>query len=227
MFTAYFDTKDLNSSYEYYIKLIAAEIKECLNLSGISYSDEPTPEMNEFNDNRSETVQIIFITNNNPGIIPSDNKGIYIFFTAGNPESKRLATTLSKNLGNIYYNPLDVKIISENTQDSTFPTVTIGMGFENSTQDINWLRENTEEIAKNIIMSLSEYFGVPFVPCKKSDIAVTTSDVTLRKRPSETAEIVGSLPANTKVKIVSQWENWYVIGENGNLGYVQTKYINT
>ncbi len=226
MFTVYFDTQNLNSNYEYYVKLIAAEIKECLNLSGINYSDEPTPEMNKFKYNYSETVQMVFKTNSNPGIIPSDDKGIYIFFTAGNPDSKRLATTLSKNLGNIYYNPLDVKILSGNTQNSTFPTVTIGMGFENSTQDINWLRENTEEIAKNIIMSLSEYFGLPFVPCKKSDIAVTISDVTIRKRPSETAEIVGSLPANTKVKIVSQWENWYVIGENRNLGYVQTKYIN-
>lgn len=223
--TAYFETQNLNEIYEYYIKLIVAEINECLNLSGISYSDKTSPEKDTFQKNNLETAQIIFTVNNNSIPIPSDTKGIYIFFTAGNPESKRLATIISKNLGNIHYNPSDVKMISQDGEISDFPTVTIGIGFQDSTEDINWIRENTEEISKNIVISLSEYFGLPFVSCQKSDIGITNTDVTLRIRPSETSKITGSLPANTKVKIVSQWENWYLIGENENLGYVQSRYI--
>lgn len=223
--TAYFETQNLNDIYEYYVKLIVAEINECLNLSGISYSDKTSPEKDIFQKNILETAKIIFTVNNDSTPIPSDTKGIYIFFTAGSPESKRLATIISKNLGNIYLNPSEVKMIARDEESSDFPTVTIGIGFQDSTEDINWIRGNTEEISKNIVMSLSEYFGLPFVSCQKSDIGITTTDVTLRARPSESSQITGSLPANTKVKIVSQWENWYLIGENENLGYVQSRYI--
>ena len=120
--TAYFETQNLNEIYEYYIKLIVAEINECLNLSGISYSDKTSPEKDTFQKNNLETAQIIFTVNNNSIPIPSDTKGIYIFFTAGNPESKRLATIISKNLGNIHYNPSDVKMISQDGEISDFPT---------------------------------------------------------------------------------------------------------
>lgn len=222
--TAYTETQNVSGNYEYYLKLIINEINECLNLSGISYSEE-----NQVPQRNSDSVKIIFTENSESNIIPADTRGIYIFFTPGNPESKRLATILSKNLGNIYYDSVDVKMISENinenNENSEIPTVTIGLGFENNDEDIKWIRENTENIAKSVVMSLSEYFGLPFVSCKKTNIGMTNNDITLRQRPSETSQITDSLPANTKVKIVSQWEDWYLIGENGNLGYVQTKYI--
>lgn len=220
MYTAYFESKEPNNNYEYYIKLIISQIKECINLSGISYSENPN-----LSNVPLQTAQIIFDSNNELNSIPADNGGVYIFFIAGNPESKRLATIISKNLGNIYYDSKNVKIISQNEINSDFPTVTIGLGFENNLKDIEWVRENTEEIAKNIVMSLSEYFGLPFVACQKSNIGVTTADVTLYGRPSEMSEIIRSIPANTKVKIVSQWENWYLIGENQHLGYVQNRYV--
>lgn len=220
MYTAYFESKEPNNNYEYYIKLIISQIKECINLSGISYSENPN-----LSNVPLQTAQIIFDSNNELNSIPADNGGVYIFFIAGNPESKRLATIISKNLGNIYYDSKNVKIISQNEINSDFPNVTIGLGFENNLKDIEWVRENTEEIAKNIVMSLSEYFGLPFVACQKSNIGVTTADVTLYGRPSEMSEIIRSIPANTKVKIVSQWENWYLIGENQHLGYVQNRYV--
>ena len=54
--TAYTETQYVSGNYEYYLKLIINEINECLNLSGISYSEE-----NQVPQKNSESVKIIFI----------------------------------------------------------------------------------------------------------------------------------------------------------------------
>ena len=225
--TAYIGTKensDKNKSY--YLNLAASEITDCLNANGISYNS-----INNFNSlnvqeiDKLNTAKIILAMNEKPD--DYENPGIYITFIAGNSESNRLANIISKNLSNIYSN---VKTSAQNAPENVMwqNIASVTIDFKNSENETNniLLMENTEEIAKNIVMSLSEYFGLPFTACAKNKTGITNTDVNVFKRPSTDSDIKGNIEANTKVKILGMWEMWYIVGQNGNIGYVQSKFIN-
>ncbi len=217
---------------EYCLKLIITEMIECLNSNGINYVNESDRMMSDLDlPSSEESVRIILGTHSQPGPLPGETSGIFIFFTEGDPKSKRLATILSKNLGNIYPDPSLVKIMSVEPSQApggTFiPSVTVKMGYTDNPDDMAWLRENLEEIAVNMVMSLSEYFGSPFTQCKISNFGIVNQDTNIMQKPNLDSEIVESLAANTKIKVLGQWENWYIVDHNHNLGYVPTKSITT
>lgn len=219
-------------SEKYYLDLILKEITSCINSNGISYlvkdyQEEKESPLLKAKNEENDFVEINFEMNSlNES---SDPQGVIIFFNEGSPESKRLSTIISENMKEIHYEPPMVKTLP-NKLDSTslsdsIPSVKINLGNPLSTSDLEWIRDNIEEIAQKIIMSLDEYFALPFVICSNQAEGMAISDESIRKRPNLNSEIVGSVEANEKVSIRGQWEDWYVIGENNKLGFIQTKFI--
>ncbi len=221
-----------NLKLEYYLNLIVAQTEECLNSNGISYISEKdinNQTLNEYitSNNMADLVNINLKNNLTNECLPSENHGIYVFFKAGNPKSKRLASVISKNLKNIYFNPSNVKMISDNTAQNNLKsstTIDIGLGYQNNTEDIKWIQNNTEEISQNIIMSLTEYFGLPFVPCFRPRQGITINHASVFEKPCLNSKIIGSAEKNKKISILGQWEDWYIIGKNQKLGYIQSKF---
>lgn len=237
MSTVYFSTNtnldpalSISELLEYYLQLVVHEVAECLNFNGINFIYQNKPLSTNFTPSiLDNSVEIILTINSAQGPIPCGNRGIFIFFTPGNPNSKRLATSISKNIGNIYRNPSDVKMIAtkpNETVDSTYiPRITIEICYVNDPEDIVWLRENIEGLSKSIVMSILEYFGVPYAQCPKSIFGFTNQDTNIMMRPALNSDIVGSLKPDTKVRLVGQWEGWYIVLYKDNLGYVPTKCI--
>ena len=210
--------------YEYYISLISDELKECLNANAISYTSDGNYPNENFTEN-SQIVNIHFGTNEKSEVMPGETSGIHIVFGAGNPESKRLSEILEENLKNFYSDEISARIISEERPENSV-SITINTGFTDNPEDLAWLRDNTDSIAKAVVLSLCEYFGIPFIGCQNYIMGVANADATIFDKPSLNARVLGNITKNSKVKINSQWEDWYIIGENGNLGYVQTKFVN-
>lgn len=210
--------------YQYYISLIENELKECLNANGISYAlGGNYPDENLARS--SQIVNISFGTNEKSEILPGETSGIHIIFGAGNPDSKRLSEIFKGNFKNFYSDEISTRIISEeNAQNSV--SVTINTGFADNPEDMAWLRDNTDSIAQAIVLSLCEYFGIPFIGCENQTIGVANTDATIFDKPALNTRVLGNITENSKVKINNQWEDWYIIGENGKLGYVQTKFVN-
>ncbi len=237
--TVYFKTNpptDMNLPHSedmnYYLNLIISEMADCLHSNGVNFVDinrrqSTSPQPFDVTD----AVEINLAINPMSGPISCETEGMIIYFTPGNPMSKRLATTISKNMENIYPDPFRIKLMPLEfpnvSAENIFPSITIGTCYAENPENVAWLRENTEEIARGVVMSIMEYFGRPFTPCKKHEFGVTNQDTSTFKRPNLNSEIVESLKANTKVKIVGQWEDWYIIYHNNNLGYVQTQFITT
>lgn len=211
---------------EYYIKLIIKEISECLNSNGISYN---TGDGESYKNprNASETVALTVEMSSSPGLFPGDKTGIYIFFNAGNSESKRMAEIFENNIKNLYHSPQNVKIISNNNlKFDEIPEITISVGYTDSPEDMEWLRNNIDVISKSLVASLCEYFKIPFVGCESFYIGTANSDASIYDKPNLNSQIVGSIESNSKVNVMGQWENWYIVGENHKLGYIQTQFIN-
>jgi len=215
----------LRSKSEYYLKLIIKQTMECLNSNCISYvAHKNSNPKNEIDAN------IILSTAGNQKLLPYNQNGIQIFFTPGNPKSKRLAEIMAENLKNIYYSPLGITIHPKEKNQSNGGSlvgtyVYMRLGNEKSKKDMLWLKENTEEISQNIIMSLTEYFGLPFAPCMRPLKGIAKLDSNIFSKPSKKSKIIGYIAKNKKTQISGQWEDWYIIGQNHNLGYVPSKFI--
>ncbi len=216
---------------QYYLDLILNETVSCINSNSIRY---------EIVDNQSfpndpimlnkpfkEDTDSVFLTlqmdsRNNPE--PTNNQ-IKIFFKEADANSKRLAEIFSENLAKIYSN----EIILESSDEefiSDMPSVTIALEQPLTLEDITWIRQNIDEISKQLIFSLDEYFGLPFVSCTNTTEGISLADESIRKRPTLNSEVIGSIEKNAKVQILGQWEDWYIVQNNNNdLGYVQTKFI--
>lgn len=211
---------------EYYLKLIIRQTLECLNSNCISYVK---PQNNFFgNQNMKIDANIVLCTVKNKELIPCNKNGIQIFFTPGNPKSKRLAEIMAENLKNIYYNTSNVTIHPKKENQLNInnkPHVYLCLGHENNTEDMAWLRKNTEEISQNIIMSLTEYFGLPFAPCIRALKGIAKLDSNIFSKPSTKSKIIGYIAKSKRTQIQGQWEDWYIIGKNLDLGYIPSKFI--
>ncbi len=223
-------------SEKYYLDLILKEIASCINSNGISYvvkSDKDSREKMKMPPSaRNQDIENDFAEINfemHSLNESNEAQGVTIFFNEGNPESKRLSTIILENIKELHYEPSLVKALPNalysNSNLNSIPSVKINLGNPLSDIDIEWIRDNIEEISQKIIMSLDEYFALPFVICSNSVEGIALKDESLRKRPNLNSEVVGSVEANSKVNVLGQWEDWYIVGQNDDLGYIQTKFI--
>lgn len=206
---------------EYFLKLIIKQTLECLNSNCISYVTN--------NKNFKIDANVTISPASKEKSLPYIHSGLQIFFTPGNPKSKRLAVIMAENLKNIYYHPSNVTIHPKEKNQINIndePHVCLCLSYENNEKDLVWVKENTEEISQNIIMSLTEYFGLPFCPGIKPLKGIAKFDSDIFSKPNIKSKIIGFIAKNKRTKIAGQWEDWYIIGKNFDLGYIPSKYIN-
>lgn len=209
-------TNTINKNSEYYLNLIIKEITSCLNSNSINY--EIISQNNNINlNNNQENIVFEFKINNNPD---NNSQGILIYFPEENPDYYRLANYMFENINKIS----NSKILSYSNFDT--PKIIVNLGNINSEQDLSNIRENIENIAQEIIMSLDQYFGLPYVSCTKTRTGISKTDQNIHKKPDFNSEIIDNIIPGEKINIIGQWEDWYIVQKNNNnLGYIHTKYI--
>ncbi len=214
-----YKSKNDNSNCEYYSNLISSEIKNALNSNAISLANniierETSEEIPDFS---NINLQIDSENNNSSDYI------ISISYKSGNPQSQRLKNILEINLKNIIPENTDIKTTEADEHDFE-EDIIIKINCSNE-ENFRWLRNNIENLSAAIIMSLTEYFGIPFIPYTGVIYGRAIKDANIFRRPSTKSEIVQTLTEGEKVKLLSQWEDWYVAEKNGILGYINTYFI--
>ncbi len=214
-----YKSKNDNSNCEYYSNLISSEIKNALNSNAISLANNIIE--------RKTSEEIPDFSNINLQIDSENNNGsdyiISISYKSGNPQSQRLKNILEINLKNII--PENTGIKTTEAEENDFEEdVIIKINCSNE-ENFRWLRNNIENLSAAIIMSLTEYFGIPFIPYTGVIYGRAIKDANIFRRPSTKSEIVQTLTEGEKVKLLSQWEDWYVAEKNGILGYINTYFI--
>ena len=56
-------------------------------------------------------------------------------------------------------------------------------------------------------------------------IKTQSTPLNIRSRPNLNAPIIGQIPKGASVKVLGQWENWYVVDYQGTVGYSSSDYI--
>ena len=226
----------IGGSEEYYMNLIADAMIPYLQSSGIQYtrnSPSGTAADAIAQSNRGNyDLHLAIHSNAAPEGQYGTYSGIDVYYSPISQRGKRAANIFARNLKTIYPNPSKVRAITttsigEVTQTRA-PAVFLELGYHDNVNDASWVDNNIEKIARNLVLSLTEYFGIPFVEPmepKMGTVSLSSGTLNLRSRPSRTARVIASIPNGARLTVVGQWQDWYVVNYRGLVGYVASQYV--
>ena len=159
-------------------------------------------------------------------------RGIIAFYYPSSTQGQRAAQIFVNNLREIY--PIPSKVTTRSTtslgevRDSKFPAVLLEIGYHDNVEDARWIESNLTEIARNLVLSLTDYFGIPFIwPTDpwEGTVHVNGGTLNLRSRPSTSSTAIASIPDGAQVRVYGQYGDWYVVRYGDYTGYAASQYI--
>ncbi len=224
-------------SEEYYMNLIADAMIPYLNASGIQYVRN-TPQMNASSSIAASNagqydLHVAIHSNAAPEGRYGTARGSIVFYYPGSSQGRRAAEIMAKNLRNIYPLP-DLVRAEASTRIGELrltraPSVFLELAFHDNTDDAAWLKSNIDAIARNLVLSLTEYFGIPFLAPQTPRQARVDTDggrLNIRSRPNTGAPILTQANDGAPIAILNQSsQGWYLVRYNGVTGYASGEYI--
>lgn len=158
-------------SEEYYMNLIADAMEPYLIASGISFT------RNNPNDTLSQAIalsnagnydfHLALHSNAAPPNLSGQIQGPDIYYYSTSSEGRRAAEIFEENLKVIYPNPNLVNTIANTAlaelRLTRAPANLIELAYHDNFADAMWITNNINLIARTLVLSLTEYFRIPFV----------------------------------------------------------------
>ncbi len=220
---------------EYYMNLIADAMEPYLASSGIQYVRN-TPEMTAATSIAQSNAGVydlhLALHSNATAAGNGAARGSEVYYFPTSQNGKRFADILANNLQMIYPLPNRVRTVPTTSLGEVArvkaPGVLVEIAYHDNAQDAQWIKDNINLIAQTIVMSLTEYFGIPFnmpQPITVGSIATNGGNLNIRTRPSLDAFVVGTVPNGSEVTIYATLPDWKLIGYNGIVGYASSRYV--
>lgn len=227
----------IGGSEEYYMNLVADAMEPYLVSNGIQYTrNSPSMTASQViaESNRGNyDLHLALHSNAAPEGQYGSYTGVDVYYSPISQNGRRAANIFVRNLKSIYPNPSKVRALTTTTigevTQTRAPAVFLELGYHDSTSDATWVSENIQTIARNLVLSLTEYFGIPFVEKsapRRGVVTLTSGTLNLRAKPNRTARIIASIPNGSVLTVVGQWQDWYVVNYRGLVGYVASRYVN-
>lgn len=221
---------------EQQMNLIADAMEPYLRSSGITYSrNDPDRDVRGAiadSNSRYYDVHLALHSNAGGGRFAGVLSGIDIYYSPYSAQSEKLADIIVNNLKNIYPNPSKVNTLPTTSLGEVTQTRAVAvlceLGYHDNPEDAEWIKANTQPIARNLVQALCDYFGIPFVeavPARTGTVTTDGSNLNIRSLPSPNARIVGVIPNRAEVTVLGQTGNWYVVSYGGMTGYSAADYI--
>ncbi len=221
---------------EQYMNLIADAMEPFLRSSGIEFSRN-VPERNvtgAIADSNAGMYDVHLALHSNAAGAGREGtmRGIEIYYSPFSDYSRTLATIIANNMKLIYPIPEKTTIIpttalAEVTKTRA-PAVLCEIGYHDNAYDADWIKSSIDKIARVLAESLCDYFGIPLVePTEERTGTVNSggSNLNIRRFPSVTAQVLGTIPDGSAVTVYGQAGSWYVIRYGGITGYASSDFI--
>ncbi len=223
-------------SEEYWMNRLADAMVPYLKSSGIQYTRN-TPSMTAGSSIRQANqgyydFYLALHSNASGAGNYGGTRGIIAFYYPTSAQGQRAAQIFANNFKTIY--PLPARVTTRATttlgevRDSRFPAVLLEIGYHDNYDDARWIEGNLSEIARNIVLSLTDFFDIPFIwPSDpwQATVRVGSGTLNLRTRPSESASVLTSIPNGATVTVFGMYNDWYVVQYGNYLGYAARQYI--
>ena len=225
-----------SGSEEYNMNLLADALVPYLLSNGIQYQRN-RPEMTAGSSIREANtgeydLYLALHSNAAPEGHYGEERGIIAFYYPGSVNGQRAAELIAQELRKIY--PLPNKVTTRPTtslgevRQPRFPSVLLEIGYHDNYEDARWIENNIPRIAQNLVLSLTDFFDIPFIwPTDPWQASVQAGGGTLnlRSRPSMTAPVIASIPDGATVTVYGQYEDWYVVRYGQYMGYASSRFI--
>ena len=223
-------------SEEYYMNLIADAMEPYLQSNGIRYvrNDRSQTAQQFINQSNRGNYDLHLAIHSNaaPEGMYGTKQGVDVYYARGSAKGRRAAEIFARNMRDIYPGPSLVRSLQTTTIGEAVktraPAVFMEIGYHDNTADANWIRNNIQNIARNLVLSLTQYFGLPFIeatPARAGVVRLTSGSLNLRAKPDLTASVITRIPNGARVTVLGEWKGWYVVRYGNNVGYSDGRYI--
>lgn len=221
---------------ELYMNRLADRMEPYLRSSGISFirNDPARNVAGAIADSNAGSFDVHLALHSNaaPESLAGRLRGIDIYFAPNSTYSEQLANIIANNLKAIYPLPDKVRALPTYSLGEVLRTKAVAvlceLGYHDNYADEAWLKNNLEAIARNIVNSLCDYFGIPFVQAgavRWGTVTTNGSNLNIRNYPDLSGAVIGSMPDGADVMINGTTNGWYVVNYNGIIGYASSNFI--
>lgn len=221
---------------EQWMNRLADAMEPYLTASDIQYVRN-TPEMTAASSIRASNagnydLHLALHSNAAPEGQYGSARGIIVFYYPASSAGQRASLIIADNLKSIY--PLPNLVRAESTtaigevRRVRAPSVFLEIGYHDNPDDAAWVTNNLDAIARNLVLSLTEYFGLPFlepVQPRQAVVDVSWGTLNIRDRPNTSAPIIARAADGTALTVINQWQGWYLVQLNGILGWASGNFI--
>lgn len=221
---------------EQYMNLLADKMVPYLDASGIRYTRN-TPSMTAATSilaSNAGNYDLHFALHSNaaPEGQYGTIRGSIAFYYPGSVQGRRAAEIIADGLKAIY--PLPNLVRAEATtaigevRRVRAPSVLLEVAFHDNVEDANWIKNNLDSIARNLVLSLTEFFGIPFFETEENlsgTVDVSWGVLNIRARPNAMAPILAQAPDGTALTVINRSNGWFLVNYNGIIGYASGDFI--
>ena len=229
-FNIYYDG---SGSEEYYMNLIANAMEPYLVASGITFTrNDPSGTVGDSvrQSNAGNYGLHLALHSNASGT--ANQQGTDVYYYATSTRGKAAAELFVKNLKDVYPDPAKVRALPTTSlyelRYTRNPSILVEIAYHDNAADAEWIKNNIQAIARNLSLSVAEYFGVPLVdprPTRTGIVRTQGGRLNVREQPSTDSRVLGQLANGTTVTVTGQDGNWYLINYNGLVGFVFGQYL--
>lgn len=234
-------TQEFNSyvnggTEEEWMNLLADKMVPLLDASGIRYARN-TPDMTAASSIAASNagnydLHLALHSNAAAGDQAGKARGSIVFYYPGSANGQRAANLLADGLKTVYPNPNLVRTEATTTLGEVArvnaPAVLIELAFHDNVEDATWIKTNLDEIARVLVLALTEYFGIPFFATenrRSGVVDVEWGNLNVRARPNTSAPILAQAPDGAPLTIINTANGWHLVNYNGIIGYVSSEYV--
>lgn len=222
---------------EEYMNLVADAMIPYLDASGINYVRN-TPDMTAGSSiiasNNGNYDFHLALHSNASGSGNGNVRGAEFYYYPRSANGQRAAQIFANNFKEIYPLPDRVKTVPTTTLGEVVrtraPAVLAEVAYHDNPEDAEWIRNNIDAMARNLVLSLTDYFDIPFnVPNSNAITATvktnTGSNLNIRQQPDINSPRIGSIPNGTKVTVYYSTGEWSLVKYGNTSGYVNNRYL--
>jgi N-acetylmuramoyl-L-alanine amidase len=156
---------------EYYMNLIADAMEPYLIASNIQFTrnnpDDSLSQAIALSNASDYDFHLALHSNAAPTNLSGQLQGPDVYYYTPSSSGKRAAEIFANNLMVIYPSPDLVTIVPNTTLGelrlTRAPSNLIELAYHDNLEDAMWIVNNINTIARTLVLSLTEYFGIPFV----------------------------------------------------------------
>ena len=234
-------TQDFNpyvttGSEEYWMNLLADELIPYLEASGINVTrNDPSGTVGDSvraSNAGNYDFHLALHSNASPAAQAGRSRGVDIYYYTGSVRGLRMANLIVDNIRPVYPLPDRVRALATSSlyelRRTRIPAVLGEFGYHDNIDDARWIENNLTAIARALALSVTEYFGLPYLmpcPVRQAVVETVSGPLNLRGAPSSAGQILSRIPGGATVEVLNSYNGWYVVRYDGILGYVLGEYL--